>query len=160
MQEGRDPLNLGMPRRVGLRLRLGTLAQENAYPGRSCRPRGDGSRACTRRSRSLGCSHTGAGSRRCAPGTRPRLREREDTGPGLTEPHGGLALRWPQGAGPAPFSQDIAPAQVSGLLLLRPRCPPQSQVPHPCLLEQSGEKAGRSPTPGAHLGGRATSSSA
>lgn len=53
-------------------------------------------------------------------------------GLGLTEPHGGLALRRPQGAGPAPFPQDIAPAQVSGLLLLRPRCPPQSRVPHAC----------------------------
>lgn len=99
--EGPQPLpDLGAPRSLGREV---APAPGGAYPGRSCRPHGAGSRTCTRRGRSPGCSHTCGGSRRCALGTHPHLGG--DTGPrvdswyppGLTHPP---TLHRPQGPQP------------------------------------------------------------
>lgn len=69
-----------------------------AYPSRSCRPRGAGSRACTRRDRSPVCSRTCADSRRCASGTHLHLDR--DTGPRVSRP------RDPD---PGPLTEDVEP---------------------------------------------------
>lgn len=96
VQEDGDPspTPVGPARRVGAPLRPGTQAgrwhrargggQLDTYPSRSCRPRGAGTRACTRRGKSLVCSRICADSHRCALGTHPRLHR--DTGRGSAAP--------------------------------------------------------------------------
>lgn len=79
------------------------------YPGRSCRLRGAGSQACTRRGRSLACSHTCAGSHRCVLGTHPHLGR--DTGPRINSQYPVLTpptLWWPQDPQLSPLTEDIA----------------------------------------------------
>lgn len=107
----------------------------DAYRGRSCRPRGAGSRVCTRKGRSLACSRTCDGSRHCAPGTHPHLGG--DRGPRVNGQY--PPRRWPPGPQRDP----------SGRHRPRPRCQDPDPRPSP-----SGQACDSALAPRPHLPGR------
>lgn len=129
VQEGRDPQTWAHPEGWG------DAEARNPGPG-ECLPRQvlPSRRRKPGRSRSLGCSHTGAGSYHCAPGTRPQPSSRSGGhGAGVNRTTR-LALAPGSRSAPSPRHAPPQPDSPSGHAVRL-----QSQVPYPCLLEQSGE---------------------